>query len=182
MQGTKIWYPTIRPDDRGYFTELWKSGIGEQKFGGIQQINMSRSRAGVLRGLHLQHTEPMGKVMTVVSGAAFLAAVCCNPEDERYRDVVTVVADANKPVMFYADAGWARGFLTLEDETTVVYACTGRYNGAGELAVNPYSAGVPWPNIGEGIIVSEKDQNAKSFQEHWVESWYADTIDWKNVR
>lgn len=136
----------------------------------------------MLRGLHLQHTEPMGKVMTVVNGAAFLVAVCCNPEDDRFKEVVTVTAHASEPTMFYADAGWARGFLTLEDETTVVYACTSRYSGGGELAIQPYSAGVPWPNIGEGIIISEKDQNAKTFQQHWLENWYRDTIDWKNVK
>lgn len=181
MQGTKIWRPTAYKDSRGFFAELWKSGNGQQKFGEIQQINMSRSHAGVMRGLHLQHTEPMGKVMTVISGSAFLVAVCCNPLDENYRDVVTVTADSRSPVMFYADAGWARGFLTLEDDTTVVYACTGRYSGDGELAINPFSAGVNWPNVGK-VILSDKDKNAKTFQEHWIENWYQDKIDWKNVK
>jgi dTDP-4-dehydrorhamnose 3,5-epimerase len=180
MQGTKIWRPTVRPDERGYFAELWKSGVPAQKFGKIEQINMSRSRKGVLRGLHLQHTEPMGKVMTVMNGSAFLVAVCCNPTDEMFKKIVTVEAHAEKPTMFYADAGWARGFLALEEDTVVAYACTGRYNGEGELAINPYSAGVEWPEMDH--IVSEKDRNAKTFQEHWVEDWYRDSIDWHNVK
>lgn len=180
MNGIKIWHPKPYTDDRGFFSELWKSGRGDMKFGEIQQINMSRSRKGVLRGLHLQHTEPMGKVMTVTHGSAFLVAVCCNPEDENFKEIVTVTADSKNPVMFYADAGWARGFLALEDDTCVVYACTGRYNADGELAINPYSAGVQWPS-GEHIL-SDKDLNAKSFTEHYVNAWYKDKVDWRNVK
>ncbi len=135
MKGTLIWHPVVRDDERGFFAELWKSGDGDKKFGQIEQINMSRSKKGVLRGMHLQHTEPMGKVMTVISGKAILAAVCCNPEDERFKEVIQLEVSADKPTMFYADAGWARGFLALEDNTSVVYACTGRYSGGGELAV-----------------------------------------------
>ncbi len=54
MKGTLIWHPTVREDERGFFAELWKSGDGDKKFGQIEQINMSRSREGVLRGMHLQ--------------------------------------------------------------------------------------------------------------------------------
>lgn len=181
MKGTLIWYPVVRDDERGFFAELWKSGDGEKKFGQIEQINMSRSKKGVLRGMHLQHTEPMGKVMTVISGKAILAAVCCNPEDERFKEVIQLEVSADKPTMFYADAGWARGFLALEDNTSVVYACTGRYSGGGELAINPFSVpGLQWPMM--GYIVSEKDQYSTSFMDHWVKDWYKDTVDWKNVR
>jgi dTDP-4-dehydrorhamnose 3,5-epimerase len=181
MKGTLIWQPVVRDDERGFFAELWKSGDGDKKFGQIEQINMSRSRQGVLRGMHLQHTEPMGKVMTVISGKAILAAVCCNPEDERFKEVIQLEVSADKPTMFYADAGWARGFLALEDNTSVVYACTGRYSGGGEIAVNPFSVpGLEWPTM--NYIVSEKDTNATSFRDHWVQGWYKDTIKWENVR
>lgn len=181
MNGTLIWNPVVRDDERGFFAELWKSGDGDKKFGQIEQINMSRSRQGVLRGMHLQHTEPMGKVMTVISGKALLSAVCCNPEDERFKEVIQLEVSASKPAMFYADAGWARGFLALEENTSVVYACTGRYSGGGELAINPFSVpGLSWPSM--NYIVSEKDRNAPSFSDHWIKDWYKDTVDWKNVR
>ena len=181
MKGTLIWYPVVRDDERGFFAELWKSGDGDKKFGQIEQINMSRSRQGVLRGMHLQHTEPMGKVMTVISGKALLSAVCCNPEDERFKEVIQLEVSASKPAMFYADAGWARGFLSLEENTSVVYACTGRYSGGGELAINPFSVpGLSWPSM--NYIVSEKDRNAPSFSDHWIKDWYKNTVDWKNVR
>lgn len=180
--GTKIWYPVVRDDARGFFAELWKSGDGDKKFGHIEQINMSRSKKGVLRGMHLQHTEPMGKVMTVISGRAILAAVCCNPEDERFREVIQLEVDSNNPTMFYADAGWARGFLALEDDTCVVYACTGRYSGGGELAINPLSVpGLLWPPV-EKLIISEKDSTAPTFRDHWIADWHADSIKWENVR
>jgi dTDP-4-dehydrorhamnose 3,5-epimerase len=181
LVGTKIWYPVVRDDARGFFAELWKSGDGDKKFGQIEQLNMSSSRKGVLRGMHLQHTEPMGKVMTVISGKAIFAAVCCNPEDARFREVIQLEVDSNNPTMFYADAGWARGFLALEDNTCVVYACTGRYTGSGEIAINPFSVpGLKWPAM--EFIVSEKDQSAPSFREHWIQDWHQDTVDWKNVR
>lgn len=181
MIGTIIWHPIVRPDERGHFVELWKSGDGDKKFGQIEQINMSVSKKGVLRGLHLQHTEPMGKVMTVTSGRAFIAAVNCNPNSEDFKKIVTCEISPEKPAMFYADASWARGFLALEDNTTVVYACTGRYSSGGELAINPLSAGVAWPKMDE-YIISEKDETAKTFQEHWVAGWYSDIINWNNVR
>ena len=181
MIGTIIWHPIVRPDERGQFVELWKSGDGDKKFGQIEQINMSVSRKGVLRGLHLQHTEPMGKVMTVTSGRAFIAAVNCNPNSDDFKKVVTCEISPDKPAMFYADASWARGFLALEDNTTVVYACTGRYSSGGELAINPLSAGVHWPKMDE-YIISEKDETAKTFREHWVAGWYSDVINWNNVR
>jgi dTDP-4-dehydrorhamnose 3,5-epimerase-like enzyme len=155
MKGTLIWHPVVRDDERGFFAELWKSGDGDKKFGQIEQINMSRK--------------------------AILAAVCCNPEDERFKEVIQLEVSADKPTMFYADAGWARGFLALEDNTSVVYACTGRYSGGGELAVNPFSVpGLEWPTM--DYIVSEKDTNATSFRDHWVQGWYKDTIKWENVR
>jgi dTDP-4-dehydrorhamnose 3,5-epimerase len=181
MIGTIIWHPIVRPDERGQFVELWKSGDGDKKFGQIEQINMSVSKKGVLRGLHLQHTEPMGKVMTVTSGRAFIAAVNCNPNSDDFKKVVTCEISPEKPAMFYADASWARGFLALEDNTTVVYACTGRYSSGGELAINPLSAGVDWPKMDE-YIISEKDETAKTFREHWVAGWYGDIINWNNVR
>ena len=181
MIGTIIWHPIAREDTRGFFAELWKSGDGDKKFGQIEQINMSNSRKGVLRGLHLQHTEPMGKVMTVISGRAFIVAVNCNPLSNDFKKVVSCDISASIPTMFYADASWARGFLAMEDNTSVVYACTGRYNGSGELAIDPMSAGVDWPKMDE-YIISEKDKASKTFQEHWINGWYADTIDWKSVR
>lgn len=178
--GTAIWKPAMKPDERGFFTEVWKSGNGAQKFGEIQQINMSRSKKGVLRGLHLQHTEPMGKAMTVVSGRAYIVAINCNPESVSFNERVEIEISADYPTVFYADASYARGFLALEDNTTILYACTGRYTPGGELTINPLSAGIMWPEM--EYIISEKDLNAPSHREHWVNDWYKNVIDWQNVR
>lgn len=177
--GVLFWRPNAHEDDRGNFAELWKSGITGRQFGQIEQINMSRSKKGVLRGLHLQHNEPMGKAMTVVSGRAFIVAVNCNPLSEDFRKVVSITIDAREPQFFYAGPGWARGFLSLEDDTRVLYACTGRYTAKGELAINPFSAKVDWPEM--DYIVSEKDKNAKTFQEHWVDGFYVETINWEDL-
>jgi dTDP-4-dehydrorhamnose 3,5-epimerase len=180
LSGVKIWTPTIRPDHRGFFTEVWKSGNGETKFGQIEQISMSRSNMGVLRGLHLQHTEPMGKAMTVVSGRAYLAAVNCNPESINFGERVELEIDAEEPQVFYADAGYARGFLALEPNTVVLYACTGRYSNAGEMAIHPLSADVDWPEM--DYIISDKDLNAPTLKDYWLKDWNRDKIDWANVR
>ena len=180
LSGVKIWTPTIRPDERGFFTEVWKSGDGSTKFGEIEQINMSRSRKGVLRGLHLQHTEPMGKAMTVVAGRAYLAAVNCNPESINFGERVELEIDSENPQVFYADAGYARGFLALEPNTVVLYACTGRYSGTGEMAIHPLSAGIEWPEM--DYIISDKDLNAPTFRDRWISEWDKDKIDWMNVR
>jgi dTDP-4-dehydrorhamnose 3,5-epimerase len=179
MNGILIWNPAAHEDARGFFSELWKAGVSGRQFGQIEQINISLSKAGVLRGLHLQHNEPMGKAMTVVSGKAHIVAVNCNPLSEDFRRIVELTIDANKPTVFYAGPGWARGFLALEDNTRVMYACTGRYTAGGEIAIEPFSAGVEWPKM--DYIVSEKDTTSKTFREHWLEGWYTDTIRWEDL-
>lgn len=179
MNGILIWKPTPHEDNRGHFAELWKSGAIGRQFGQIEQINMSLSKKGVLRGLHMQHTEPMGKAMTVVSGKAYIVAVNCNPLSDDFKKVVARTLDANEPEFFYAGPGWARGFLALEDNTRVLYACTGRYTSGGEIAIDPFSAGVDWPKM--DYIVSEKDTSSKTFQDHWIAGWYSDIIKWEHL-
>jgi len=179
MNGIIIYSPAAYQDARGYFAELWKAGVSGRQFGQIQQINMSLSKKGVLRGLHLQHNEPMGKAMTVVSGRAYIVAVNCNPMSEDFRKVVELEIDANEPTVFYAGPGWARGFLALEDNTRVMYACTGRYTAGGEIAIDPFSAGVNWPKM--EYIISEKDESSKTFRDHWLADWYDDIIQWRDL-
>jgi dTDP-4-dehydrorhamnose 3,5-epimerase len=169
--------PEVFEDHRGFFMEVYR----EDQFRELGlparfvQENHSGSRRHVLRGLHFQWDPPMGKLMRVTRGSAFLVAV-----DVR-RDSPTVgrwfgleVSEANRK-MVWAPAGFARGFCVLSDYAEVQYLCTGIYNSAGESAIrwDDPAIGIAWP-VSE-VEVSEKDRRAQSLAE-WLASPDADKL------
>jgi len=169
--------PEVFEDHRGFFMEVYR----EDQFRELGlparfvQENHSGSRRHVLRGLHFQWDPPMGKLMRVTRGSAFLVAV-----DVR-KDSPTVgrwfgleVSEANRK-MVWAPAGFARGFCVLSDYAEVQYLCTGIYNSAGESAIrwDDPAIRIAWP-VSE-VEVSEKDRRAQSLAE-WLASPDADKL------
>jgi dTDP-4-dehydrorhamnose 3,5-epimerase len=182
----KVWTPKRFADDRGFFTQIWQNSVNRIP-GTLVQMNMSVSKKGTIRGLHLQTNPPMGKAMWVASGAAIIYAVQCRPEGDaewKQGDIVACRIEGDEPRVFYADAGYARGFIALEDNTVVCYATTAEYNGLGEHGFNPFSAGINYPRPDEfgleDYVVSEKDRYATTFEE-WKQSKMFLDIDWGKV-
>jgi dTDP-4-dehydrorhamnose 3,5-epimerase len=158
-------------DDRGAFVELFRSdtfreaGLPDD----FAQFNQSISARNVLRGLHMQWEPPMGKVMRVVRGRAFLVAVDIrigSPSLGRWFGIELGGADMRQ---VWAPAGFARGFCSLEDDTEIQYLCTGAYNSAGEGAIlwSDPAIGIEWPV--KNPILSEKDLRAPLFQQ-WLKT------------
>jgi dTDP-4-dehydrorhamnose 3,5-epimerase len=171
LQDVVVVVPEIFQDNRGFFSETFRADQFESL--GIPtefvQDNHSCSAKGVLRGLHFQWEPPMGKLMRVTVGAAFLVAVDIRKGSPTLGKWVGVEGSAKNRRMVWAPAGFARGFCALEDGTEIQYKCTGIYNGKAEGSIrwNDPAIGVEWPLA--NVLVSEKDRNARSLAE-WLAS------------
>lgn len=161
--------PDIFRDDRGFFMETFRED--EFKANGLPtlfvQDNHSRSVKGVLRGLHFQWDPPMGKLMRVPLGTAFLVAVDIRKGSPTLGKWVGVEASAENRRQVWAPAGFARGFCVLSDVAEIQYKCTGIYNNKGESGFrwDDPDIGVEWPI--QNVSLSEKDKNAQTFAQ-WL--------------
>ena len=156
-------------DERGYFMEVYRRdkfrelGLPED----FVQFNESRSRRNVVRGLHFQWEPPMGKLMRVVEGSAFLVAVDIRHNSPTLGRWVGETLTAEDRREIWAPAGFARGVCALADNTRVQYLCTGIYNGAAEsgLRWDDADIGVKWP-VSDPLI-SAKDRTAQTLRQ-WL--------------
>lgn len=141
------------------------------------QDNHSRSAKGVLRGLHFQWDPPMGKLMRVTSGAAFLVAVDVRKGSPTLGKWMGMEVSAENKKQVWAPYGFARGFCALTDECEVQYKCTGIYNPQGESSIylGDPEIGIYWPIDPERGLLSERDRNAQTLAQ-WLASSLSDRI------
>lgn len=163
--------PEIFQDARGFFTETFRAD--QFKALGLPtefvQDNHSRSAKGVVRGLHFQWDPPMGKLMRVTAGSAFLVAVDIRKGSPHLGKWAGVEASAENRRQVWAPAGFARGFCALSEGTEIQYKCTGIYSNKAESAIrwNDPAIGIKWPLT--DVTVSDKDRNAAPLAE-WLRS------------
>lgn len=163
--------PEALHDDRGFFLESFRAdqfrslGLPHE----FLQDNHSRSARGVLRGLHFQYDAPMGKLMRVTVGCAYLVAVDVRPGSPTLGQWFGIEASAENRRQVWAPAGFARGFCVLSEVAEVQYKCTAIYNQQGESAVrwDDPALGIPWP-VAE-VKLSAKDRQAPTL-EQWLQS------------
>ena len=161
--------PEIFQDSRGFFMETFRTdqfaalGIPHE----FVQDNHSRSTKGVLRGLHFQWEPPMGKLMRVTLGSAFLVAMDIRKGSPTLGQWCGVEASAENRREVWAPAGFARGFCVLSDVAEIQYKCTGLYSDKGESGIlyNDPEIGVEWP-VPEPSL-SDKDRKAQTLKE-WL--------------
>ncbi len=158
----RIVRPRLFGDERGWFTEILEAdafaGLGlPDRF---VQVNQSRSMLGVVRGLHLQWDPPQGKLMRVVAGRAFMAAVDVRPGSPTLGRSVTLEASAEEPVLLWAPASFARGFAALSDVAEIEYFCTAPYNPSCETGIrwDDPAIAIAWPV--ERPLLSPRDAAA----------------------
>jgi len=160
--------PDVFGDDRGYFFESFHTGKFAA-FGITQpfvQDNESRSQKGVLRGLHYQ-LEPFaqGKLIRVIRGAVLDVAVDIRRSSPTFGKGVSMELTGENKWICWIPAGFAHGFVTLEDDTVFTYKCTNFYNKPSEGSIRWND---PELNIDWGIadpILSEKDKTAPLFRD-----------------
>lgn len=170
IQGLVIVEPTVFGDDRGYFMETYN--YNDFKEAGLDMVfvqdNQSKSKKGVLRGLHFQKKNPQGKLVRAISGEVYDVAVDLRRGSETYGQWRGVLLSAENKRQFYVPEGFAHGFLVMSDTAEFAYKCTRFYDPSDEggLMYNDPDIGVEWP-IAEDmdILLSEKDKKNPSFKE-----------------
>ena len=171
--------PEVRGDDRGFFMETFRTdqfrelGLPTE----FVQDNHSRSSRGVLRGLHFQWDPPMGKLMRVTRGAAFLVAVDIRKGSPTLGKWFGLEVSADNKKVVWAPYSFARGFCALTDDCEVQYKCTGLYNpkGEGNISFADPAIGIQWPIPVAQAQTSERDRNAPTLKQ-WLASPQADKI------
>lgn len=169
LNGLKVIVPEVFEDDRGFFLEAYR--IDQFKEMGIDKIfvqdNHSKSAKNVVRGLHFQWEPPMGKLMRVTAGSAYLVAVDIRKGSPTLGKWYGVEVSAENKKMVWAPAGFARGFAVLSDFAEIQYKCTGIYNNNAESGIlwNDPEIGIEWP-VKEPIL-SGKDANAQTLSK-WI--------------
>jgi dTDP-4-dehydrorhamnose 3,5-epimerase len=154
-------------DERGFFGRSWckhefeAHGLNSNAV----QANVSYNiRKGTLRGMHYQ-VAPYSETKTIrcTSGAIYDVIVDIRPESETYRQWIGVELTAESFRMLYVPEGFAHGFITLKDHTSVHYMVTQYYTPGAEggLRYDDPAFNIEWPIKPE--IVSEKDQNHKPY-------------------
>lgn len=153
--------PQVFGDERGYFMETFKDS--DFKEAGLNyhfvQDNQSKSRKGVLRGLHYQLHYPQAKLVRVISGEVFDVAVDLRKNSPTYGKWVGVVLSAENKKMFMIPRGFAHGFVVLSETAEFVYKCDELYHPEDEGGImwNDPEIGIEWPYQGEPLL-SEKDK------------------------
>ena len=157
--------PTVYGDARGYFMETYNDEFTpyikhlDGSAATFVQDNESRSKKGVLRGLHFQKANPQGKLVRVIDGEVYDVAVDLRRDSETFGKWYGVYLSAENKKQFYVPEGFAHGFLVTSEFATFAYKCTRLYDPSGEggLLWNDEEVGVDWPEIDAPILLSEKD-------------------------
>jgi dTDP-4-dehydrorhamnose 3,5-epimerase len=152
--------PAVFGDARGFFMESFSArryadaGIP----GPFVQDNVSRSRRGVLRGLHLQHPHAQGKLVSVLEGEVFDVAVDVRVGSPTFGRWVGEYLSAGNHRQLWVPAGFAHGFVVTSDDALFSYKCTEYYRPDAERAVrwDDPRLGITWPV--DAPVVSAKDQ------------------------
>lgn len=167
--------PTLFGDNRGYFMETYN--YKEFSENGIDvtfvQDNQSKSKRGVLRGLHFQINNPQGKLVRVIKGEVFDVAVDLRADSETFGKWTSVILSEENKKQFYIPEGFAHGFLVMSEEAEFVYKCTSFYDPSSESGIiwNDEDINIDWPITEDmEILLSEKDKKQKTLKEYRKES------------
>ena len=163
--------PKVYGDNRGYFLETYKEESFKQA--GLEYIfvqdNESKSKKGVLRGLHFQKTYPQAKLVRVSEGEVFDVAVDLRKDSPTYGKWVGVILSAENKKQFMIPRGFAHGFVVLSETATFCYKCDELYHpeDEGGIMYNDEDINIVWPFEGE-VLLSEKDKKHPTLKESKV--------------
>jgi len=151
--------PRVFGDARGFFLEAWSRARYAEHGIDVEfvQDNLSRSSGGVLRGMHLQHPNGQGKLVTVVQGEVFDVAVDVRPSSPRFGRWTGVWLSAENHHQLYIPPGFAHGFCVTSESALFSYKCTALYSPGDEIGMcwNDPEVGIEWPV--KDPVLSAKD-------------------------
>jgi dTDP-4-dehydrorhamnose 3,5-epimerase len=157
-------------DFRGKFSETYSKqiysdyGITKNFIVDCYSIN----NRNVIRGMHYQWDKPLDKLITVLYGAILDVVVDIRSESKNFGKAYRYELSDNNGHQLWVPAGFAHGFLSLEDKTHVSYKFTELYNQDGEGGIDAFdkTLDIPWGVDLEDVIRSEKDASNYTFLEY----------------
>jgi dTDP-4-dehydrorhamnose 3,5-epimerase len=163
LPGVLVLEPKVFGDARGFFLETYR----EERYrelgivGPFVQDNWSRSRKGILRGLHLQHPKGQGKLVMVTRGSVFDVAVDVRVGSPTFGQWYACELSEENKRQLWIPPGFAHGFCVTSDECDFVYKCTEAYAPECERSIqwNDPAIGIRWPL--EAPLLSKKDEAAQ---------------------
>jgi dTDP-4-dehydrorhamnose 3,5-epimerase len=161
LPGVLVIEPNIYGDERGFFVETFQVGR-YRDLAGIElpfvQDNHSRSRYGVLRGMHAQRNHPQGKLVRVARGEVFDVALDIDPESPTFGQWAGATLSDTNGQQMWIPPGYAHGFVVLSDVADFEYKCTDYYHADDEIGVlwNDPDAAIDWPI--DDPVLSDKDK------------------------
>jgi len=168
IEGLLVIQPTVFKDARGYFYEPYnkkaftEAGIPEE----FVQDNQSFSQKDVVRGLHFQNPPyAQAKLLRILRGSIWDVVVDIRKSSPTYGKHFGIELSAENKTIFYVPKGFAHGFVTLEDDTLLLYKCSDFYNKTSEesLLWNDPDLAIPWKVTNP--ILSDKDLNGKKLKD-----------------
>lgn len=170
IEGLLSFVPRIFKDDRGFFYESFNERVFQKAVGqpvSFCQDNISYSHKNVLRGLHFQKPPyAQGKLVRVSQGSVLDVAVDLRKKSPTYGKYQSVLLSAENKKQFWVPAGFAHGFLALEDGTVFNYKCTNFYHkeSEGGLNWNDTDLAIDWGfDQSNSPILSDKDHVETTF-------------------
>jgi dTDP-4-dehydrorhamnose 3,5-epimerase len=158
--------PVAHGDERGFFCETyrreWHAGAGIPPAEEFIQDNHSRSRRGVVRGMHFHVGEGVAKLVRCARGRVLDVAVDLRRGSPTYAQWEAVELDDESMRMLYLPVGFAHGFCVLSEVADVLYKQSAYYDPAVErgIAWNDPDIGIEWPLPHAELIVSQRDSEA----------------------
>ena len=172
IEGVYIIEPKIFGDDRGYFIETYKKTDFDNAglVYNFVQDNESKSKKGVLRGLHYQKNFPQAKLVRVLEGEVYDVVVDLRKNSPTYGKFVGVFLSSENKRMLMIPRGFAHGFLVLSETARFTYKCDEIYHPEDEGGIiwNDENIAIKWPAVDE-ILLSEKDRKLPSLLESNME-------------
>jgi dTDP-4-dehydrorhamnose 3,5-epimerase len=158
--------PKVFGDERGFFLETFRQSEFEKHCGqySFVQDNHSKSKQGILRGLHYQLEKPQGKLVRVTRGEVFDVAVDMRSNSPTFGQWVGEYLSEENKRMLWVPPGFAHGFYVTSEEAEFQYKCTDYYNPGDEYSLlwSDHILNISWP-ISKEVYVSEKDKKGILF-------------------
>jgi dTDP-4-dehydrorhamnose 3,5-epimerase len=168
LEGPVLLRPVVHGDARGWFQETYRRevlrelGIADE----FVQDNHSRSRRGVVRGLHLQVGAGQAKLVRCARGTVFDVVVDVRPDSPAFGRWEGFELDDEQGRQVYCPIGFAHGFCVMSETADVVYKCSSYYDRDAErsIAWDDPEIGIEWPT-GLDLVASDRDAAAPTLRE-----------------
>jgi dTDP-4-dehydrorhamnose 3,5-epimerase len=166
----KVIEPRVFGDERGFFMETFRNDWFRENCADVSfvQDNYSRSKQGILRGLHYQLQQTQGKLVRVTEGAVFDVAVDVRKGSKTFGQWVGVELSAENKKQLWVPAGFAHGFYVMSEFADFNYKCTDYYHPESEVSIkyDDSQLSIEWPLI-EGVetSLSQKDVDGLTLDE-----------------